>query len=311
LEAKILSNSLKAVTRGTRLPDKFRMLPQRARRMALLLLAALLPLYALAAAGVQAAMVEIHTGGRAIATADYRPGKPDKPAVQVLHGFLQTREFGIASSIADTLADEGYTVLAPNLSLGISSRKSSLDCEALHLHDMEGDLGEIQQWMQWLRERGHRKIIGIGHSFGATQLLAWREQYREKGFPLIAISLVSSAPLAVEAPGNPAARPPAAQKVQGALTHAPLSFCRGYTAPADKYASYLRWDEHRTLAALRYAANRTDIILGGEDKYLPPEWAARLAKTGARVRLLNGASHFMDGTQEFDMLDAILGILKR
>ena len=119
----------------------------------------------------------IQTAGQITATADYHPGRADRPAILLLHGFLQTRDFGIIKSIADTLADEGYTVLSPTLSLGISNRKRSLDCEALHLHDMDGDVREIQQWVKWLREHGHDDIIGVGHSFGGVQLLAWREKY--------------------------------------------------------------------------------------------------------------------------------------
>lgn len=259
----------------------------------------------------QAAIVEIQSSPTITAMAEYRTGSTVKPAILVLHGFLQTREFGTAKAIADTLSDEGYAVLSPNLTLGISHRKRSLDCEALHLHDMGGDIREIQQWVQWLRNRGHRKIVAIGHSFGATQLLAWREHYREKNFQLIGVSLIGSAPLTLKSKPDPTAKPAVPQKPADGLTHLPLSFCESYTAPRDKHASYLKWDESRVLAALKYAGSRTDIILGSEDKYLPDNWGARLTKAGAKIRQLEGASHFMDGPQEFDMLDAILGVLKR
>jgi len=256
-------------------------------------------------------VVEIRTAEKIAATADFRPGKADKPAILVLHGFLQTRDFGIVKNIADTLADEGYTVLSPTLSLGISHRKRSLDCEALHLHDMDVDLREIQQWVQWLRSRGHQRIIGVGHSFGAAQLMAWREQYREKGFELIGVSLVGSAPFTLESRSS-LARKDVARKPPGAdLVHAPLSFCEIYTAPAGKYASYDQWGDDRIIAALKQSGSRTDVIMGSSDKFPPPDWEARLAKAGAHVHPIRGANHFMDGSQEFDMLDIVLGILKR
>lgn len=312
MEAKILSNSVKAVTRGTRLPDNLRMLPQQLclmpRRLAkVLLLLCCLPFACIA----QATIVEIQSSPGLIASAEYRTGSTEKPAVLVLHGFLQTREFGTTKSIADALADEGYAVLTPNLTLGISHRKRSLDCEALHLHDMSGDIREIQQWVQWLRNRGHSKIIAIGHSFGAVQLLAWREHYRERNFPLIGISLIGSAPFTMEKKPAQPAESVVARKPAGGLAHLPLSFCESYASPKDKRASYLRWDENRILAALEHGGSRTDVILGSEDKYLPADWATRLAKAGAKTRQIAGASHFMDGSQEFDMLDAILSILKR
>jgi dienelactone hydrolase len=283
------------------------MLPQLLLQLARHLLTAALFGGGLAVAAAQAADVELQLSDRVSATADFRPGKTGKPAVLVLHGFLQTREFGIVKSIADTLTDEGYTVLAPNLSLGISSRRNSLSCEALHLHDMEGDIEEIQRWVQWLLIRGYGRVIAVGHSFGASQLLAWREKHPKTAHGIIGISLVSSAPF-VPTSGYRAIY---SGKQQPDLLQFPLSFCEAYTAPASKHASYARWNDQKVLAALKSSSSATNIILGSEDKYLPAGWKDSLTKAGAKVHLLKGATHFMDGTQEFDLLEALLGILKR
>lgn len=307
---KILSSSEKAVTRGIRLPVKCRMLPQRSAQMRSLLRAVFV-LCAVFAAQARAGVVEIQTAEHLTATADYRQGKPGKPAVLVLHGFLQTREFGTVKNLADMLADAGYSVLAPNLSLGISRRKQSLACEALHLHDMAGDLKEIQQWVKWLRGRGHRRIVGLGHSFGATQLLAWREQYRQPQVDIIAVSLVASTPITLDAQPVSRGMPAAPVKVRVDLSQAPLSFCKSYPAPAERHASYARWDEARILAALKKTGGRADVVLGSEDSYHPADWGNRLAKAQARVHLIEGANHFMDGTHEFDLHETILGVLAR
>lgn len=312
MEEKILSNSVKAVTRCARVLEKTRMLPQRIRRRGWRQLMAPLALcWLLAPAAGHAATVEIQSARQITATADFRPGQAGKPAILLLHGFLQTRDFAIIKSLADTLADEGYTVLSPTLSLGISHRKGSLDCEALHLHDMDGDIREIQQWVAWLHGRGHEQIIGIGHSFGGTQLLAWREKYRERNFSLIGVSMVGSAPFSPDS-RVATVRKTASQKPSNAgLVHAPLSFCNTYTAPADKYASYHRWNESRILAALEHSGTQLDVILGSDDKFPPPNWDKQLAKAGAKIHHIKGANHFMDGTQEFDMFDTILGIVKK
>lgn len=250
---KILSSSEEAVTRGFRLPDENRMLPQPGARMRGLLQAVFV-LCAVLAAQAGAEVVEIQTAEHLTATADYRQGRPGKPAVLVLHGFLQTREFGTVKNLADMLADAGYSVLAPNLSLGISRRRQSLACEALHLHDMAGDLKEIQQWAEWLRGRGHRRIVGLGHSFGATQLLAWREQYRRPQVDIIAVSLVASTPITLDAQPPRQTGPAPAAKAQAGLSQAPLSFCKSYPAPAARHASYAQWDEARILATLKKPA---------------------------------------------------------
>ncbi|MEW6132991.1 MAG: alpha/beta fold hydrolase [Pseudomonadota bacterium] len=288
------------------------MLPQRLLRMARRLAKPSLLAACLALSHApQAAIVEIQTPAGMTATAEYRPGDVGKPAALVLHSFLQTREFGTTKILADALADEGYTVLSPNLTLGISHRKRSLDCEALHLHDMEGDIREIQLWVQWLRKRGHPRIVGIGHSFGATQLLAWRQGARARGFAIVGISLIGSDPFILEnKPSRSGKAAPPPKPVNG-LIQAPLSFCEAFTAPRDRHASYAQWNESRTLAALGFAGAQTDVILGSEDKYLPKDWNTRLARAGARVKVIWGANHFMDGPQEFDMLDAVIDALKR
>lgn len=292
------------------------MLPQRIGRRGWRQSMALLALcWLLAPAAGRAATVEIQLARQITATADFRPGQAGKPAILILHGFLQTRDFGIVKSIADTLADEGYTVLSPTLSLGISHRNSSLDCEALHLHDMDGDIREIQQWVAWLHSRGHEQIIGIGHSFGGTQLLAWREKYREKNFgknfSLIGVSMVGSAPFSTDSRVATPRKAATQKQSNASLVHAPLSFCNTYTAPADKYASYHRWNEGRILAAMGHSGTQLDVILGSDDKFPPPNWDKQLAKAGAQIHHIKGANHFMDGTQEFDMFDTILGIVKR
>jgi pimeloyl-ACP methyl ester carboxylesterase len=306
LDAKILSSSVKADTGCARLPNKILMLQQYRNMACSRLKAAILACGLAAAAPVPAVDVEIRVSNLVSATADFRPGKTGKPAVLILHGFLQTRNFGIVRSLADALADAGYTVLSPTLSLGISYRKSSLNCEALHLHDMSGDIQEIQQWVQWLRSRGYARIFGIGHSIGATQLLAWSERHSNSDFSLIGISLASTAPFKSPAQGaTPLQRKPAKE-----LLHAPLSFCEKYTSPADKYVSYIEWDEKKILAAIHSGKTRTHVILGSADSYLPENWTLKLAKAGARTLVIKDANHFMEGTQEFDMLEATLEILK-
>lgn len=304
MDANVLSRSVRADTACMLFSDKIRMLPQRT---GCLFKAACACCLLLLPASAPAFNVEIRVSNQVSATADFRPGKPDKPALLLLHGFLQTRDFGIMKSLLDELASAGYTVLAPNLSLGISYRKNSLSCEALHLHDMEGDLKEIQLWVQWLLARGHKRLVGIGHSFGATQLLAWKDSHRASDFELIGISLVSSAPLVTGTSKKNPARP----KLQDGLMQAPLSFCESYTAPAGKYASYYKWNDNKVLSAIKSSDGDPNIILGSQDKYLPPNWQKLLSKAGARVHLIKDANHFMEGTQEFDMFDITLDILKQ
>ena len=93
------------------------------------------------------------------ASAEYLVGQRDKPAVLLLHGFLQTREFPTVATLARGMHDAGYTVLSPTLSLGIPNRRHSLACEAVHHHSLDDDVSEIARWVGWLKSRGHRSIV--------------------------------------------------------------------------------------------------------------------------------------------------------
>lgn len=287
----------------------FRMVPQQnpkhpANFLTLFVIQFVLTLLAPSA---HAEIVTLNLSSNVAVYADYRQGAKDRPAILMMHGFLQTREFAIVKSMADELANAGYTVLSPSLSLGITQRRKSLDCEALHLHSMAGDLQEIQRWMEWLHGKGHKKIVGFGHSFGSTQLLAWADKYPHADFSLIAVSLVGSMPQVQR--NRPA---PAADRKRGAvLLNAPLSFCNRYASPANNYFSYLDWNEKRILSALKSTSVPTDAILGSDDNRLIPDWSGQLKQAGINTHVIKGANHFMDGTHEFDVLEIALSILKR
>lgn len=111
--------------------------------------------FALAVVGPCAAdsqMVEIEAGNGLRAVARFWKGDAGKPVAMILHGFLQTRDFSTVRSLAESLADDDYTVLAPTLTLGLMRRAQSLPCEAIHTHGMDMDVDEIGRWSRWLAE---------------------------------------------------------------------------------------------------------------------------------------------------------------
>jgi len=111
------------------------------------------------------------------AVAEYSKGDVKKPAVLILHGFLTNNQFHTITAISDTLQLEGYTTLAPNLTLGINLRRNPLSCSSIHTHTLGQDLQEIDQWVQWLTQQGHDRIILLGHSSGSQQLVEYLVSY--------------------------------------------------------------------------------------------------------------------------------------
>ena len=263
-----------------------------------------------AAAHAEIAQQEMRPG--ISASAEYLVGERSKPAVLLLHGFLQTREFSTVATLARGLQDEGYSVLSPTLSLNIPNRTQSLACEAVHKHNMEDDVAEIGRWVTWLKSRGHRSIVLVGHSFGSLQLLAYLSAKPDSAVKAyIGASLIEAQ---IGTANRPALIAQLENRVHGkqrALVTQTLSFCKKYPSTPEGLLSYARWDQARVLAALRQSPVGVNLIMGEEDNMLERSWLKALQHMQAPMVIVKGASHFMDGAHEFDLLEHTLESLER
>lgn len=269
-------------------------------------------LLALLGGMAHAQRVTLRIEGNLTASAEYIAGQRDKPAVLILHGFLQTNEFPTVRQLIRHLADAGYGVLAPTLSLNIANRKQSLPCEAIHTHEMPGATREIGLWLDWLKKR-RGAIVLLGHSFGTVHLLAYHEAHPDPAIQkLIGISLVEGGPYKSDSTRRDrllrelrrqAARP------EPTLANHPVSFCKNYRSTARGLLSYLEWTPDRVLESINTSRLPMAFIMGSGDERLDQGWIQRLQTTSAKTHVIQGANHFMDGQHEFDMLDSLLGEL--
>jgi pimeloyl-ACP methyl ester carboxylesterase len=245
------------------------------------------------------------------ATAEYQAGARDKPAILLLHGFLQTREFPTVATLARGLTDAGYSVLTPTLTLGIPDRRQSLACEAIHYNSLDDDLAEIDRWVKWLRGKGHRQIVLVGHSFGSLQLLAYLSGKPDPAITgFVGVSLVDA-----QVGGMPRAQlieqltAQVARRDRDLVKH-PLSFCGKYPTTPEALLTYVRWDQPRTLAALHQLGDRALLVMGGADGRLAQGWLSTLQHIQTPLIVVKGGNHFMDGENEFDLLEHTLAYLR-
>lgn len=260
-------------------------------------------------AGAEEITIPLSSGNRAVA--EYLPGEADKPAVLVLHGFLQTYHYSTVQLIVEELAGNGYTVLAPTLTLNIDQRRNGLGCDAIQNHSLADSDQEIGEWMRWLTAQGHSRIVAIGHSSGSMRLLSYLSENRSP-LPVYFIA-TSIGPIQdwhhpqqirqqIEAAREQARTDP--YKVN----HYNLAFCNNnYTAPADAYLSYMKWSEAWVLETLHRVSKRVPIhvVLGSEDKWLPPTWPAKVASSGLPYTRIEEATHNFTGPAEFDFQERI------
>lgn len=257
--------------------------------------------------------VELVLPNKLTAKAEFRKGDPGKATVVLMHGFLQTHEFPTIHRLTEGLAGAGYSVLAPTLTLGVTHRKQSLACEAIHTHTMADGTKELAAWVDWLKARKTTSIVLVGHSFGSVETLAYLKAHHE---PLVRKLIgVSAVEGRLKVDGSLRDK---VTKETRALVRArdkrlitqQFSFCRKYQATPESMLSYLEWTPERIITEAARLPIPTTFIMGGGDDRLGPTWIERLQKTKAKVQVIQGANHFMDGDFEFDLLDNLLLELK-
>ncbi len=245
--------------------------------------------------------------GRTV-TAEFHEGEPGRQAVLLLHGLLQTRNYLTVNSLSNSLAEFGFTVLAPTLSLGINRRNKSLACEAIHTHTMEQDVDEIGFWVNWLETKGHSTIVLVGHSYGSLQILVYAVGQPSKSVKrIVATSLVDVEHVV----GSEAiqrqieiARQRLEENPQG-LDEYKISYCKKYIAPPQAYLSYAEWTKIRILRKLKDISIPVEIILGSKDNRMGEDWPELIGRSGAKLTIVNDANHFFDAEFEFDLFERV------
>lgn len=261
----------------------------------------------------QADIIENRLANGVVLSADFHAGKPQLPAIILLHGFLQTREFPTVNRLADGLTAAGFTTLAPTLSLGISRRAKSLPCEAAHRHTLEQDVAEIAVWVDWLAKRHPGPIIFIGHSYGSLQGLVYASATPHPALQqLIALSLIDTErhPAKVSVAALLAQAKARVAKGDKRLVDFALGHCTKFTATPESYISYANWDRKRVLGLSRNSHVPVHVVIGDEDNRMGKGWAQALSAAGVQVDKIKGANHFFDAEYEFDLLDLVMGLLK-
>jgi pimeloyl-ACP methyl ester carboxylesterase len=257
--------------------------------------------------------VELTLANQVVAKAEFHMGDPDKPAVILLHGFLQTHHFPTIHRLVEALSGEGYTVLAPTLTLGVSHRSQSIACEAIHTHAVAGGVEEINAWVKWLKNRKVKRIILGGHSLGNIYNLAYLAKYPDgQVVKFIGISIIEGQLKAGEH-----ARAGMVKKLRKSvgmgdrrIVEDQFSFCQKFRSTPESLLSYMEWGPDKILTAVQKSPVPVTMIMGSRDDRLGKDWLDRLKKTRAKVIVIDGANHFMDGQYEFDLVDLFLSELK-
>ena len=249
--------------------------------------------------------------GNISVNADFRQGEADRPAVFLLHGFMATHNLNIIQIMADELESQGYTILAPTLSLKINNRHSGANCEAVHTHTMESDVAEIGWWFDWLKHKGYKEVIAVGFSTGSLQLAI----YLSRQSPEIIKKAMFISPAYLAGPPFAQAEEKAEMEVakqmlarhDDQLHEFHLSYCKGnFIAPAKVFLSYKEWTDTKLLEAIQGVGIPNVSIIGGGDHRFGTGLSKKLKSNDLALILVPEANHFFDSPYEFDFLDKFM-----
>lgn len=252
-----------------------------------------------------------------LAQARYVSGEPTKPAVLILHGFLATHQFSTVQTLQDFLSFEGYSTLAPTLSLQIPLRNQSLNCNSLHTHTLQQDINEIHGWIKWLENRGHKQIVLIGHSSGSQQLLEALIQHQPASVKaLISTSLfyLNGEELGIRQQDLQIAQQQLEQ-TQPVPQKFNFLYCQqDYLATAESYLSYLVITRKQVIQNLNQLRLPTYTIMGSADsryQLVGESWLQELADTSTQLITIAGANHFFAQQHEVTLQQQIQHILNK
>jgi len=247
-----------------------------------------------------------------ILNAEYLEGDNSKNPVVILHGLLQTHHFSTVTRLATALNESGYTVLSPTLSLGISNRKKSLSCEAIHTHSMNSDTAELKKWIKWLNNKTGNKVNLIGHSAGGTTVLNYLEKHKTdfiNKIALISLSYYASGPIANETEQHKKLALKHLNNKNKKIHNYALNYCINYPSYAQEFLSYYEWDTVKVSNTVGSFKEKISIIIGTGDKRIDSDWREKLNDKYNNVVSIEGANHFFDQSHEFELIDTIEELL--
>ncbi len=224
------------------------------------------------------------------------------------HGTLAHNQMEIIATLQELLVDSGVSVLAINLSLGVSDRHGMYDCSMPHTHRHTDAVEEMGVWIDWLEQQGASKIDLVGHSRGGNQV-AWlaAEQDRPSIGKVVLIAPATwgekkSVDGYQKRYGTPLA--PLYQQAEalvqagnGKQMMGPIGFiyCAESQVTADAFVAYYQSDPRRDTAYLLPQIGKPLLLIeGSEDSVVGSIAKEGEAPGGGNIEslVIDGAGHF-------------------
>ena len=172
------------------------------------------------------------------------------------------------------------------------------------------DIEEASFWINWLAEKVDSRVIGMGHSTGALQILGYPNTDKLSSIILISLVAIGAEGAAkIDMDQLAQARQASDKGLPDSLGHFKFSYCQNYVSSRHAYLDTAEWDAEKVSRQLQSLKIKTDIILGDEDYRREQPWLVSIMNPDISLHLIKNANHFFSGIEEFDLHDKVLEIL--
>lgn len=247
--------------------------------------------------------------------------------ILITHGGLESRDMAIIHNLQQGLADNGYSTLAINLSLGIDNRHGRYDCHVTHRHRNQDAADEIAAWVGWLKRQGARDIVVLGHSRGGAQTALYAAEHHDPAVKAVVLMAPATAdntsastyqrrydkplaPILVKA-----RKLVAAGRGDTVLHHVGLLNCRDSSATAASFVSYYGDPDQVDGPQLIKRISQPILVIVAGDDHVVVGLAGKLSKQSdgshLRMKIVSGSGHLFRDLYLDDAIDDIVGFLKQ
>ncbi|OGW50625.1 MAG: hypothetical protein A2Z50_01255 [Nitrospirae bacterium RBG_19FT_COMBO_42_15] len=248
--------------------------------------------------------------------------------ILIVHGTLGHKGMEITSTLQQLLKDNGLNTLAINLSYNIDNRSGMYDCKNLHKHKHTDAISEIGAWIDWLKKRGVKEIVLMGHSRGGNQAAWFASQNNDPAIK----SVILVAPMTWDEKAVSKSYKerykkelqPLLEKAQKliksgkgdtVLTHTDFLYCEDTSVTAEAFVSYYAPDKKMDTPFLIPQIKRPVFLaLAKNDAIMPDliEKASVLANVKTvHIKVFEMADHFFRDLNAEELADEIAGFLRR
>ncbi len=247
--------------------------------------------------------------------------------ILITHGTLAHNGMEIVSTLQQLIKGKGWNTIAINLSLGIDNRHGMYDCAVPHTHKHEDAVAEIGAWLHWLKKKGVKKVILMGHSRGGNQIARFASEQDDpaiKGVILIAPQTWDEDSLSINYRQRYKKELQPILKKAGdlvdagkggtMLTHTDFLYCENASVTAEAFASYYAHDKKMDTPFLLPSIKKPVLVIAAGKDNIVPDLEKKISPKadGKKIQLVvvEMADHFFRDLSAEDLVDAITDFLK-